>query len=487
MIDTDIRRERVGNTERSVMRASPKVVVIGAGSHFFGREVIWNMTHSPILREGTLALVDTKPDVLETFANLAKCAIAATGAPTSLLAATERRAVLKDADFVVFTFSDRNAHFRGLDCEIALKHGVRMCSGDTIGPGGIFRACREVPKALAMARDVAELAPEAWVINFVNPTTVLGIALMRYAPNVRSFAICDGIHLPHYELGVLKAVGLLPPEATAVPPEMRRTLDLRTAGVNHFTWMWKLACAGVDYMPAWGAHLARRAAEEQKRIDAALGGGIDDNAHAKSKNNFLYGQRLFDIFGAYPNRIGHTKEYVPWFQGRGVAPVVPEAIPVFDAVARAREMQRRYTESAEFASGRRPIGEFLATGKADHATDIIESMWGGLGKPFYVNTANRGAVANMTDDAYLELRCDIDMNGPRPQPVGPLPIGLLGLTQQVLDTHELTAKAAAEFDRQALRQAMIVDPIVNSIEDAEAIIAETFERQQDALDARWYA
>jgi alpha-galactosidase len=466
--------------------SAPKVVVIGAGSHFFARPVIWNMATSPVLREGTLALVDTNPAVLDTFAKLARRAFDATGAPTRLEASTDRRAVLEDADFVVLTFSDRNAHFRGLDCEIALKHGVRMCSGDTIGPGGIFRACREVPKALAMAQDIEELAPNAWVLNFVNPATVLGIALTRYAPDVRSFAICDGMHMPHYELGVLKAVGVLPEDATDIPPDIRRVLDFRATGVNHFTWMWKLVCDGVDYMPAWGEHLARLAEQEAARIDAALGGGIDDNAYAKSKNNFLYGQRIFDIFGAYPNRIGHTKEYVPWFQGRGVAPVEPEAIPIFDAPARATQMQARYDESAEYANGSRPIQAFLDTGVSDHATDIIESMWGGLGKLFYINTANRGAVTNMTDDACLELRCDVDMNGPRPQPVGPIPCGLLGLSQQVLDTHELTAKAAAEFDRDALLQAMLVDPIVNSIEDAEAIIAETLERQRDALDPRWY-
>ena len=466
--------------------SSPKIVVIGAGSFFFARPVTWHMTQSEVLRGGTLALVDTKKDVLDTFVKLAERTIEATGAPTKLLASTDRREVLKDADFVVYTFSDRNAHFRGLDCEIALNHGVRMCSGDTIGPGGVFRACREIPKALAMAKDIEELAPDAWIVNFVNPTTVIGIALMRYASNVRSFAICDGLHLPHYELKVLKAVGLLPDDATSIPPEVRRKLDLRVAGVNHFTWMFRFDYDGHDYMPAWREHLVKQVEEERRAMGEAPTNGVDDNARAKKKYNVAYALSLFDVFGAYPNRIGHTKEYVPYFQGRGEAPVRPEPITVFDAPGRRALMDERYNESADYAASRRPIREFLDTGRADHATDIIESMWGGLGKPFYINTANRGAVPNMANDAYLELRCDVDMNGPRPQPAGNLPLGLLGLTRQVLDTHELTAKAAAEFDRDTLLQAMVVDPIVNSIEDAEAIIDETFERQRDALDSRWY-
>jgi hypothetical protein len=106
------------------------------------------MTHSEVLCGGTLALVDTNPDVLETMMALANRVVEATGAPTSVIGSTDRTEVLKDADFVVFTFSDRNAHFRGLDCEVSEKYGVRMCSGDTIGPGGIFRALREIPHAL---------------------------------------------------------------------------------------------------------------------------------------------------------------------------------------------------------------------------------------------------------------------------------------------------------------------------------------------------
>ena len=76
----------------------------------------------------------------------------------------------------------RNAYYRELDTRISRKYGVTMCSSDTIGPGGIFRALRELPEVLRIADDVRRLAPNAWLINFVNPTSTLGIGLMRYAP-----------------------------------------------------------------------------------------------------------------------------------------------------------------------------------------------------------------------------------------------------------------------------------------------------------------
>jgi len=438
------------------------------------------MVNSKILRQGTLALVDTKPHVLDTMMRLGRKAIAATKAPVKLIGSTDRREVLKDADFVVLTFSERNAYYRGVDCRISEKYGVRMCSGDTIGPGGIFRALREIPRALEMAKDIAKFAPESWTINFVNPTTVLGIALMRYAPQIRSFAICDGLHEPYQRVRMLKTVGLLSQDATRIPPEMERSLELHIEGVNHFTWLPKFAYKGKDYLPIWRKNLAEMAKKE-----------IDDNeqnanAYAKAKFNAAYSLQLMDIFGAYPCCTAHTKEYVPFFQGYGVNSPFPEKLMVFDAENRDKDMKARWKENEEFASGKKSIKEFLTKGKGDHATDIIESMWGGLRKTFYINSANRGAVPNMANDAFLELLSDLDMNGPRPLPASPMPRGLLGLQQQVLDTHELTAEAAVTCDRGILMRAMMTDPIINNIEDGKKIMKELLDEEKDILPKAWY-
>jgi len=483
--------------------SQPKVVVVGAGSYFFGRPAIWAMMTSEILRGGTLALVDTNPEVLATMLALAERVKAELGAPTTIIGSTDRREVLRDADFVVLTFSDRGVYFRGLDVEIAAKHGVRMCSADTIGSGGIFRALREIPTALAITRDVEELAPYAWVINFVNPSTVIGMALARYA-NVRSFAICDGLHEPFARLNFLKTVGLMPQDAIAIPPAVEARLDLRIVGVNHFTWVTKFTYNGEDYLPRWREKLAEWASDEVAQ-NAQLGKGgnaSDNNANSKARFNACYTKELTDIFGIAPACIAHTKEYVPYYQGFGVAPVSPEPVALFDAEQRAREVAAHHAETRAYVSGEKPIADFLKKPhwscisrypdtpvkiKGDHATDIIESMWGGLGRVFFINTFNRGAVSNMPADAFLEMRCYVDLHGPVPLPLGEMPRGVLGLQHQVLDTHELTAQAAATFDRDLLLRALATDPIINNLTDARAIMEETFERQRDALDARWYA
>ena len=148
----------------------PKMVLLGAGSLFFGRQAIWQMVHSPHLNRGTLALVDTDEQRLQAMAALAQKVIAHERVPLALEASTERKDVLSGADFVVLSFAADTVKYRGLDCEISAKYGVRMCSGDSIGPGGIFRTMREFPEILECARDIEAL--RALIIKSLIPKKV---------------------------------------------------------------------------------------------------------------------------------------------------------------------------------------------------------------------------------------------------------------------------------------------------------------------------
>ena len=137
-------------------------------------------------------------------------------------------------------------------------------------------------------------------------------------------------------------------------------------------------------------------------------------------------------------------------------------------------------------NGTTPIGEYMTTYGRDHATDIVEAMVSGETKEYYINTANRGAVPNMNDDAFLELKCFVNTKGIFPQKISEMPRGVRGLSEALLDSHELAVKAAVECDRDILLRALLTDPLINSIEDAQAIMNELLEAEKDALPKKWF-
>ncbi len=456
----------------------PKVVVVGAGSLFFGRQAIWQMVHSPHLQNGTLALVDTDHERLEQLATLAQKVKTAQGVNLTIEAATDWREALPGADFVVLSFARATVRYRGIDCALSAKYGVRMCSGDTIGPGGIFRAMREFPRILECAADVERLCPHAWVINYINPSAVHGIGLMRFASGVKSFALCDSLHMPHVKGHIAHRAGLGVADKATLSPAMDAEFDVRIAGVNHFTWLLQAEYRGEDKTADVAAYLRAQAATENPRVAEA--------GHSKGWLNSTIAHELYEIFGYVPVCVSHTKEYVPYYQGTGVIRGGTPPLDIFETESRYDRHEKMWEQIAGYLSGATPIAQYTREIGPDHATDIIESMVGNLHKPFYVNTANRGAVPNMGDDAFLELLCDIDMAGPVPRPVCDMPRGLLGQQQLILDTHELTAEAVARCDYNLLRRAMLTDPIVNSIADADAILTELLEQERDALPDCWY-
>lgn len=452
----------------------PKVLLIGAGSLFFGRQAIWQMCHSEHLQNGTLSLVDTNPAHLKRMQVLAEKAVEHTGVKLKIEASTEARDLMPGTDFVVFSFADHSVKYRGLDCEIALKYGIRMCSGDTIGPGGIMRTLREFPYILRYCREIEELCPDAWVINYINPTAANGIGLRLFAPKLKTFALCDSLHMPHVKRIYAKRAGIIK-DRDEWNEDLDARFDFRIAGPNHFTWLVKAEFDGRDVSPAIAEELRRNAAKETEGGDTG----------AKAAFNTSISFELYKAFGYVPTCTGHTKEYVRFWQGLGH---VPEQIPplaIWETGDRYERHAEMWNEVDSYVLGAEPMETFFAKTGPDHATDIIESMWGGLDKPFFINTANQGAVPNMPDDAFLEIMCDANMDTVTPRPVGEAPVGLRGLWQQVLDTHELTAQAAVNCDRDLLYRAFACDPLTNNLADTKAMIEELLEAEKDVLPNDW--
>jgi alpha-galactosidase len=325
---------------------------------------------------------------------------------------------------------------------------------------------------LEIARTVEREQPQAWVINYINPTAVMGAALRRFLPRVKSFALCDGLHMPHIKRHYAIRAGIIRKD-TEYGPQTAEDFDLRIAGPNHFTWAIRAAYRGQDVMPTIAESLQSQAARE------ADGGDVG----AKAIYNGAAGFSLYQIFGHVPTCVAHTKEYVRFWQGRGVNPEPIPPLKLWETDERQKRHDRMWEQVDGFLGGRLPIASYMDTFGPDHATDIIENMVGRLGKPFYVNTYSQDAVPNMDPCSFLELLCDFEPSGPRPRPVGPIPRGLRAMMEQVLDTHELTAEAIVNADRTLLRRAMLTDPLLSSIADADAILKDLIATEREVLPA----
>jgi alpha-galactosidase len=281
--------------------------------------------------------------------------------------------------------------------------------------------------------------------------------------------------MPHVKRNYAKRAGIVKSDEEYTP-EVDAAFDFRIGGVNHFTWLLKADYQGKDVSVEIAEALRKQAATETDGLDTG----------AKAKFNASISYELYKAFGKVPTCTGHTKEYVRFWQGLGATDERIPPLSIWDPADRYPRHDAMFREVDGYNLGVHPMDRFFEKTKADHATDIIENMWAGLGKPFFINTANDGTIPNMPDDAFLEMMCDSDMKAVTPRPIGAAPVGLRGLWQQVLDTHELSALAAITGDREVLYRAFLCDPMVSSLADSKKMIEELLEAERDALPEYWF-
>lgn len=434
--------------------STPKLVVIGAGSIFFTRAVAVGMCQDARYRGGTLALVDTNPEMLDIMRRVCQRIIDETGAELTLEAATDRCDALPGADFVVLSFSLKGVDLRETETQIPAAYGVRQSSGDSIGPGGLFRSIRTIPAVLEVARDIEALCPDAWVFNYINPTTVIGAALNRYT-NLKVLALCDGVMLPDKKLQLMRRVGL--------PPEREPEVVLKMGGLNHFSWVTEFRLGDEDLLPK----ILQSLKEEPEEYSS------------KSV------ERILEVFGFYSAIGGHMIEFLPYFQGRGRNPEESYVSRIFPIEERRKWMGEFNDEIRQQADGRQPVTELIAKTKPDLVVRLANSILDNAGDRHFVNFPNRGHIPNLPENAMIELPARIYADRYEGEVFGEMPPVLRSWMLRVVDVQELTLEAAMTGSRQALRQALAADPLTVSLEDAEHIIDDLLAAEADDLPEVW--
>jgi len=279
---------------------------------------------------------------------------------------TDRKEALPGADYVVLAFAIRNYHYRETGTNLSKLYNVHVGSGETAGPSSVFRILRAVPEVLRAAADVERLCPKALVINYVNPTNVIGTALARHT-KVRSYAFCDGL----YEClgnGFAKYLGL--PEMTWQNACERYCM--RVGGINHHTWLWNLEENGVDRMGNLADGL-RRAAEAE---------GAQSLAHGEWD--------LLRVFGAWPALHCHSVEYMRYFQGKGSRPERDQVMQRWSLPQRIRWYRSVWQGIQDCNAGKITVAEAMT----DHSTDMVAALLESIeGDICFKSDANKSIAA----------------------------------------------------------------------------------------------
>ncbi|MEA2512248.1 MAG: alpha-galactosidase [Thermomicrobiales bacterium] len=409
-----------------------KIALIGAGSYVFTRCLCSDILLAPTLSDSTIALMDIDPGRLEQARNGVQ-AIVATHAPAAtVLATTDRREAVTGADYVITTFQQGGLDAYALDIEIPRRYGVGQCVGDTLGPGGVFRALRTIPVLLDLCRDLDELAPDALLLNYVNPMAA------------NCWAVAAGSGRPHVGLcHSVQGTSEMLAGWIGVPYE---EVTYRCAGINHQAFFLEFRRDKEDLYPLIWEAIERPEVVGQEPVRTDL-------------------MKHFGYFVTESS--GHASEYVPYFR-KTARTIDEELVPRFTDPRNSWYGLGRTGGYLQTCLGRLAEGEAeeraIPTERShEYGSHIIEAIETNQPVTINGNVPNRGLISNLPDGCCVEVPCLVDANGTQPTVVGALPTQLAALNRTNVNVQELIVEAALTGRTDAVHHAVLLDPLTAAV------------------------
>ncbi len=428
-----------------------KIAFLGAGSTVFARNVLGDCMCTPQLRDAEIALYDIDAKRLEDSEIILKAINHNVNEDRAQIATylgvENRKAALKDADFVV------NAIQVGgyepctvIDFEIPKKYGLKQTIGDTLGIGGIMRGLRTIPVMEEFARDMEEVCPKALFLNYTNPMAILSGYMQRYT-RIQTVGLCHSVQV--CTEGLLKGLGM--------EDKLEGATDY-IAGINHMAWLLKVQDKdGNDLYP----EIRRRALEK----------------NASEKHNDMIRYEYIRNFGYYCTESSeHNSEYNPFY----IKSRYPELIDRYN-IPLDEYPRRCIKQIADWEEERRNIlndGKITHERSREYASYIMEAVV--TNKPYQIggNVLNTGLIDNLPSDACVEVPCMVNAQGINPCHVGRLPVQLAAMNQTNINVQLLVIEAARTRDRNYIYQAAMLDPHTAaelSIDDIRSMCDELIE------------
>lgn len=417
-----------------------KIAFMGAGSTIFAKNVLGDCMLSEPLKDAHIALYDIDDDRLKEsrmmLDNLNNHINDGRATITAHLGVEERKVALKEAAYVV------NAIQVGgyepatvIDFEIPKKYGLRQTIADTLGIGGIFRTLRTAPVVLDFTRDMEDVCPDAWFLNYVNPMCPITGAIL-HGSNIRAVGLCHSVqgcasHLLR-QLDMLDGV---------------KRLQWKVAGINHQGWLLEVTDGGKDLYP----EIKRRAAQK--------------NETARKPDGPKHGDMVrFEVmrhFGYYVTESSeHSAEYMPyWIKNEYPGLIEEFNIPLDEyprrcesQIAHWKEQSREIVHNTALTHSR----------TSEYGSYIMEAMETDV--PFRIggNVLNDGLITNLPRKAVVEVACMVDRNGVQGCYVGDLPEQCAALNRTNINVHLMSLEAVLNRNREAVYHAAMLDPHTGS-------------------------
>ncbi|WP_026888548.1 6-phospho-beta-glucosidase [Clostridium beijerinckii] len=433
------------------MEKGIKIVTIGGGSSYTPELVegfIKRYNELPV-RELWLVDIESGKEKLDIVGKLAKRMVKKAGVPMEIHLTLDRREALKDADFVTTQLRVGLLDARIQDERIPLSHGV--IGQETNGAGGMFKALRTIPVILDIDKDMSELCPNAWLINFTNPAGMVTEALLRYGKNKKVIGLCN------VPIGMEKAV------ADMLEVDHNRiTMDFM--GLNHMVFGREIYLDGEKITDKVIDSLA----------EGKLGSIVKNIQDLEWNPEFIKALRMMPCpYHRY------------YFQ---TADMLEEELKEFSkGETRAEVVKRLENDLFELYKDENldikppQLEKRGGAYYSDAACRLINSIYNNKGDIQPVNTKNNGAIEGIENDSAVEISCIITKDGPKPIAMGKLPVSVNGLVQTIKSFERLVVEAAVEGDYHKALLALTINPLIPSEKMAKILLDELLEAHKDYL------
>jgi alpha-galactosidase len=410
---------------------SHKIAMIGAGSVVFCKTLISDILATPALRDSEFALMSPTEIKLHRMEAFVRRMIADNNLPAKVTATTDRRAAIRDADFVVVMIQVGGFDAFGIDYHAPLKYGVDQCIGDTRGPGGIFRGLRHIPVLADIAADMEQVArPHAIMLQYANPMAANCLALGKIS-RVPFVGLCHGVQTT---LDLIAGYCGIP---------HKDEITFTCGGINHMDWFLRLEHHGLDLYPE-----LREKFEKPEYY----------------KNEKVRGE-IFRQFGYFMTEsTGHLSEYVPWFRKNQKALDLYCDEPAFGGESGAyykwgKVMAEKYAavDPLQFES------TAIESRSVEYCSWIMEAVATGTPFRFMANVRNDGFITNLPNGCCVEVPAFADDTGIHPATIGALPPQCAAACQTNINVQTLTAEAALTGDPEHIVHALALDPLTSAV------------------------